>query len=247
MFPLQSFIIAGVLTIASNNNMKSFQQFLIEMAPPTAAQQNDDPFSGNEQLKKLYGAAVAAEHEGAKPKDPFAFDKNLYIRTKAGGGKSTAYGPTQITVSTAKGFMKTQPNLFKSIEGYTKQYVDQGNKFLKADVKDPKYGLGCVGDLCDEKYNNDYQKMSVAIIQGKAKEKGLDLTKPLSDEGLNTFIRSWRGEDEKNDSRYYKRFREAFKGAEVKKTIPPQKPQQPAPKTNQAPQSFSTSQTPPSR
>jgi GH24 family phage-related lysozyme (muramidase) len=30
MFPLQGFIIAGILTIASNNNMKSFQQFLIE-------------------------------------------------------------------------------------------------------------------------------------------------------------------------------------------------------------------------
>ena len=32
MFPLQGFIIAGILTIASNNNMKSFQQFLIEGA-----------------------------------------------------------------------------------------------------------------------------------------------------------------------------------------------------------------------
>lgn len=30
MFPLQGFIITGILTIANNNNMKSFQQFLTE-------------------------------------------------------------------------------------------------------------------------------------------------------------------------------------------------------------------------
>jgi len=240
-------IILSTILIASIIPMKSFKNFLIEMAPPAVAQQNDDPFGGNEQIKKLYGAIVAAEHEGAKPKDPYAFDKNLYIRTKAGGGKSTAYGPTQITVSTAKGFMKTQPNLFKGIEGYSKQYADQGNKFLKANVKDPQYGLGCVGDLCDEKYHKDYQKMSSAVIQGKAKEKKLDLNKPLSDEGLNTFIQYWRGADEKADPRYFNRFREAFKGTEVKKATPPQQPQQPAAKTTQVPKKPSTSQTAPSR
>jgi hypothetical protein len=227
--------------------MKSFKNFLIEMAPPSTQQSNDDPFGGNEQIKKLYGAIVAAEHESAQPKDPYAFDKNLYIRTKAGGGKSSAYGPTQITGSTAKGFMKTQPQLFKGIEGYAKQYGEQGSKFLKSNVKDPKYGLGCVGDLCDEKYHNDYQKLSSAVIQGKAKEKKLDLTKPLSDEGLNTFIQYWRGADEKSDSRYFKKFRESFKGSGVKKESLPQQPQQPLKQTTQAPKKPSTLQNAPSR
>jgi hypothetical protein len=217
--------------------MKTFKEYLTE-SPLGQTQQNDDPFGGNEQIKKLYGAIVAAEHEGAQVKDPFAFDKKLYIRTKAGGGKSTAYGPTQITVSTAKGFQKTQPQLFKGIEDYTSQYVAQGSKMLKANVKDPTYGLGCVGDLCDPKQHKNYQKLSSAVIQGKAKEKKLDLNKPLSDEQLNTFIQYWRGADEKADPRYFKRFREGFKTAGA-----PQQPQQssksttPVPPSNSKPQS----------
>lgn len=216
-------------------SIKSFKTFFVENATlnapveaqPKKEEKVTDPFGGNEQIKKLYGAIVAAEHEGAQPKDPYAFDKNLYIRTKAGGGKSSAYGPTQITASTAKGFQKTQPELFKGIEDYTTQYVQQGSKFLKSPVKDPKYGLGCVGDLCDPKYHTQYQQMSSAIIKGKAKEKKLDLSKPLSDEQLNTFIQYWRGADEKADPRYFKRFRESFKAQPVKKESVPQPPQQP--------------------
>lgn len=221
--------------------MKTFKEYLTE-SPIEQTQQNDDPFGENKQIKNLYGAIVAAEHEGAQVEDPFAFDKKLYIRTKAGGGKSTAYGPAQITVSTAKGFKKTQPELFKDIEDYTNQYVAQGNKMLKADVKDPTYGLGCVGDLCNPQQHTDYQKLSSAIIQGKAKEKNIDLSKPISDQQLNTFIQSWRGVDENADSRYFKRFREAFKKAGA-----PQEPQQSSKPTTPVPQNNSKPQTGPSR
>jgi len=65
--------------------------------------------------------------------------------------------------------------------------------------------------LCDEKQHSNYQKMAAAVIKGKAKEKGIDLTKPLSDQDLSTFVGYWRGADEKADPRYFKAFRESFK------------------------------------
>jgi hypothetical protein len=244
MFPLYAFIITLVLGMA-NNNMLTFKQYLIENAEATTNSKTapvEDPFEGNLQLKSIYRGIVGAEHTAAKVEDPFAFNKNLYIRTKAGGGKSSAYGPVQITASTARGFMKTQPQLFKGIEDYSKQFVTQGTKMLKADIKDPKYGLGCVGDLCDEKHHSNYQKMAVAIIKGKAKEKGLDLTKPLSDQDLSKFVGYWRGADEKTDPRYFKSFREEFKTESV-----PAQPQQLSQQTKKEPESSSTLQTAPSR
>jgi len=244
MFPLYNIIIALVLTMASIN-MKSFKQYLIEdsqITPAPKAPVVEDPFEGNPQLRSIYGGIVGAEHTASNVDDPFAFNKGLYIRTKAGAGKSSAYGPVQITASTAKGFMKTQPNLFKGIEDYSNQFVTQGNRMLKADVKDPKYGLGCVGDLCDEKQHLNYQKMAVAIIKGKAKEKGLDLTKPLSDQDISTFVGYWRGADEKTDPRYFKSFREGFK-----KVSAPAQPPQSSQQTTKEPVSSSTLQTAPSR
>ncbi len=84
--------------------------------------------------------------------------------------------------------------------------------------------------------------MAVAIIKGKAKEKGLDLTKPLSDQDLSKFVGYWRGADEKTDPRYFKSFREGFKTESV-----PAQPQQPSQQTKKEPESSSTLQTAPSR
>jgi hypothetical protein len=208
--------------------MKSFKLFLSE-ENLLQQNQNDDPFENNPQIKSLYGAIVSAEHTGAKIDDPYAFNKDLYIRTKAGGGKSSAYGPVQITGSTAKGFKKTQPELFKNIDDYSNKFITQGSQMLKSNIKDPKYGLGCVGDLCSENEHTNYQKLAAAVIKGKAKEKKIDLSKPLSDQDINTFVTSWRGVDEKADSRYFNEFRKGYaKHSAVKKEEVPQPPQQPS-------------------
>lgn len=192
--------------------MKTFKQFLLEnLDNSTNNTEIDDPFEGNQQLKALYSGFVGAEHTSEKIEDPYAFNPKLFVRTRAGGGASSAYGPVQITASTVKGFMKTQPDLFKTIKPYADQFVEQGTKMLKADDKDTKYGLGCVGDLCDEKHNINYQKMATAVIKGKAKEKGIDISKPLSDKDLNTLVSYWRGATEQQDPRYFKAFRESFK------------------------------------
>lgn len=235
-------IITILLAIASITSMKSFKQYLAESSEKQN-QEEDDPFGGNETVRRLYGAIVSAEHEGEKIEDPYAFNEKLYIRTKAGGGKSTAYGPAQITYSTAKGFLKTQPKLFADNTEYMNSYITQGGRMLKADVKDKKYGLGCVGDLCAPEHHKKYQKMAAGVILGKAKEKKIDLSKDLSDKDLDTFIAYWRGADEKADPRYFKTVRKTYRGNKVKTAMAPQPPQLLSLPTTPAPQNNSIEQT----
>ena len=138
----------------------------------------------NEHVKKLYGALVSAEHRGVV-KDPYQYDPKLAIRTKAGGGSSSAYGPLQITRNTARGYMdKNDP--------YHVSFVNQGTQFLKAKTNDPIHGLGGKGTLSAEEHHDDYQKMAQNVMFGKAKELKIDITKPLNQKELDTFVQHWR-------------------------------------------------------
>lgn len=171
----------------------------------------DDPFGGNDQIRKMYGAIVASEHTASKVKDPFTYDERLYIRTQDKSGKSSAYGPLQIVRNTARGFFRNNPELFKGNEEYAKKFIEQGDKFLKAGKSnDELYGPGCVGDLCGEEHHANYQKLGAAIIRGKAKELKIDLEKPMSEQDTNRFVEYWRGVSEKEDPRYFREFRAAF-------------------------------------
>lgn len=138
----------------------------------------------NDHVKKLYGALVSAEHRG-HVKDPYAYDPNLAIRTKAGKGTSSAYGPLQITRNTAKGYMDSK-------NPYHVAFVDQGSKFLKAKNHDPVHGLGGEGTLSAEEYHDDYQAMAQHVMFGKAKELNIDITKPMNQKQLDTFVQHWR-------------------------------------------------------
>lgn len=138
----------------------------------------------NDHVKRLYGALVSAEHRG-HVKDPYAYDPNLAIRTKAGKGTSSAYGPLQITRNTARGYM--DPN-----NQYHAAFVDQGSKFLKAKTNDPVHGLGGEGTLSGEDYHDDYQSLAQHVMFGKAKELKIDITKPLNQNDLDRFVQHWR-------------------------------------------------------
>jgi hypothetical protein len=156
-------------------------------AKPKVAAPN--PFE-NEHVKRLYGAMVAAEHRGVV-KDPYSYDKKLYVRTrddprrrKKKGEHSTAYGPLQITASTARGFADPKND-------YHTSFVSQGKRFM-AGHSDPVYGYGGHGDLSGEEHHHNYQQMAVHVMKGKAKELKIDITKPLSDTDLARFAQHWR-------------------------------------------------------
>jgi hypothetical protein len=195
--------------VMGDNKNNSSVSFSIPKETKKDDQKTTDAFEGSDILKNLYGSFASAEHRGLHLQNPFAFDKRTFIRT-TGSTKSTAYGPVQITLGTLQGFIKTNPKLFAGNEDFIKQYVDQGLKFKSAKAKDKIYGLGCVGDMCDPKFNENYQKMAVGVIKGKLKEQKIDTTKPLSPEELTKAIRSWRGVSEAEDPVYYKTVRDAY-------------------------------------
>lgn len=192
---------AAQIKNASNQDVPQPEQKIVAVAPTqtpqqqkpqvkqqqkTQVKQEEQPQFAfhNEHVKKLYGALVSAEHRG-NVKDPYAYDSNLAIRTKAGKGTSSAYGPLQITRNTAKGYMDPK-------DPYHVAFVNQGSKFLKAKNEDPVHGLGGEGTLSAEEYHDDYQKLAQHVMFGKAKELGVDITKPMNQKDLDAFVQHWR-------------------------------------------------------
>jgi len=164
-----------------------------------------DPYAhfGGEQNVKLYRAIVGAEHRGTDIGNPLDYNAGQYIRTRDTTGKSTAYGPVQITKSTAAGFMKTQPDLFKGQEDYVNQYVAQGKSMLGNVKAGDPCGPGGCGTLSDEKYHKPYQQMATGVMRGKMRELKIDDTKPMSPQDRERFVQSWRGVSRQQDPKYY--------------------------------------------
>lgn len=165
----------------------------------------EDPYAhfGGEHNMKLYRSLVAGEHRGTDIGNALDYNAGQYIRTKQASGKSTAYGPVQITKSTAAGFLKTQPDLFKGQEEYVNQYVAQGKRMLgNVKVGDPCGPGGC-GTLSDEKYHKPYQQMAVGVMRGKMRELKIDDTKEMSPKDRERFIQYWRNASRQQDPAYY--------------------------------------------
>lgn len=196
--------------------MKSFKQFLIEQNTNT------------DHLRSFYRALVSAEHRGVV-KDPSKFDKNLFIRTKyqPKNNISTAYGPAQITLQTAQDAITRHKSEFdpNTIE-YVNQFIEQGKKMKTSKADDSKYGYGCEGDLCDEKYQEPYESMSTSIIKGKLKDANISYDKPLEGEALTKATERWRGVSEKEDPEYFKIVREKYTSALNAPNQTPQKVEQ---------------------
>ena len=187
-------------------------------APPVAAPTQAvapviDPYAhfGGAHNVKLYQALVAGEHRGTDIGNGLDYDPAQYIRTRDKSGKSTAYGPAQITKSTAAGFLKTQPDLFKGQEDYVKQYVAQGQSMLGNVKEGDPCGPGGCGSLSEEKYHKPYQQMTVGVIRGKQRELKIDDTKPMSAQDRERFIQSWRGASRQEDPGYYAAIDAAYK------------------------------------
>jgi GH24 family phage-related lysozyme (muramidase) len=115
MFPLQGFIIAGILTIASNNNMKSFQQFLIE-----GAQQVQCDING--VCKKLINYESAGNEE-----------KILSVYKDSKGLDTVGHGHL-VTEKSPKIFAELNINP-DVLSGKAKLTPEQANKLLERDVR----------------------------------------------------------------------------------------------------------------
>lgn len=116
-----------------------------------------------------------------------------------GNGKtSTAYGPYQLTKSTAQAILDNKAiHLTKGERNAMKDLIVQGNKMLEAGEQHPVYGLGKNGDLG---INPDFRK---AYDSACKKYVGYLLNKYNGDAVMAT--KAWRfGEDGVNqsDSRY---------------------------------------------
>lgn len=170
-----------------------------------------------EELKKeekppIWSDPVHANYYNALSVAETGGEKNPWIRTR--GPSSTAYGPVQITYSTAKDYYTRHPNLFKGNEEYMQKFLEQGANFKKhMESKDPVYGVGGAGVLGGEEYHEPYQRMSDAIFQGMRKD--LEKTKKLQPGQFDapTMIQRWRGVPREEDQKYYAKVEKQFNAA----------------------------------
>ena len=123
-------------------------------AQPAPVQQTAAYEFSHPSIEKFLGGIAKAEHRGNKNIDHTQYDPRLMIRTKAGGGTSSAYGPYQLTRNLVKGLVKNHPEKFAPIKDFANEFIDQGSSFLRAKTNHPQFGLGQEGTLNGEEHHN---------------------------------------------------------------------------------------------
>ena len=188
--------------------------------PDTTLQDNlvSEQFQNRDMMEKMsqmpvdrmYNALIQAEHRG--PIDNPDYDP--FIRTKATGTGSSAYGPVQMTSGKNSMVMRAleNPALAKEIGlteddiAYAQEFASQGANFLKygggdwknygqegLDAKD-MYEYGGSGNLTSDEDRASYESLAKKFIGFEMKRAGGDIDK---------FIKSWRGRTEDQDKDYY--------------------------------------------
>jgi hypothetical protein len=173
-------------------------------AQPAPVQQTAAYEFSHPSIEKFLGAIAKAEHRGNKNINHTQYDPRLMIRTKAGGGTSSAYGPYQLTRNLVKGLVKNHPEKFAPIKDFANEFIDQGSSFLRAKTNHPQFGLGQEGALSGEEHHNSHMQLGDLAIQGLAKENKINYKDGMSEKEVNRMIRVWRGVDETKDPEYYK-------------------------------------------
>ena len=149
---------------------------------------------------QLYEAIKGAEHQGFLGKKEYS----PWIRTKAKGTGSSAFGPVQLTGG--KGSMMSNVASGYAKIGATPEekdwikntYLPQASNFLKYGGSDmvpgmERYDYGGTGDFSD-KDKLMYENISKKLIQSELDRAGGDTDK---------FIQSWRGKSRGEDPEYY--------------------------------------------
>jgi hypothetical protein len=176
----------------------------VPQTPATTPSEQPQSVFSNPQHEKFYNAVVQAEHRGRKAakmalENPNQHHEDLYIRTY--GKNSTAYGPAQITLGTAKDYFERHPKHFEGNEEYVKNFIDQGEQFKKhlKNPEHPIYGRGGKGVLHGEEHHENYMRMVDGILKGMSKDMKM---KP--DQFNHTAMTTrWRGVPKDNDKIYH--------------------------------------------
>jgi len=206
LLPLLPMVAGGTLLTAAlvgghrqAENKPPEQTATVASTPETQGYQFSHP-----TIEKFLGGIAKAEHRGLENIDHKKHDPRLMIRTGAGKGSSSAYGPYQITRNLARGLVTNDPSLFAPIKDFANAFIAQGSRFLKANNNDPIYGLRGKGTLHGPEYLDDHLQLGDLAIQRLTKEKKINYQDGFTPIELNTMIRTWRGVSEREDPEYYK-------------------------------------------
>jgi GH24 family phage-related lysozyme (muramidase) len=230
MFPLQSFIIAGILTIASNNNMKSFQQFLIE-----GTQQVQCDING--VCKKLINYESAGNEE-----------KILSVYKDSKGLDTVGHGHL-VTEKSPKIFAELNINP-DVLSGKAKLTPEQANKLLERDVRTrlpqvqklvpnfSSYSSELQGEIVSEQFRG---------MLGQSPKAVEKLNKGDYEGAATEYLNAKEYKDSvKNKTGIATRMQNLANAIRTEPERQKKRPQS-SQQTTQAPQSPSTSQTQPSR
>lgn len=140
--------------------------------------------------------------------------RNPWIRTKVSPpGGSTAFGPLQITNTTAQDFFSRYPDHFKGLDSFFKKLDKQGNLFKrygrepKLPGYHPKFDYGGAGIFnSDPNFRWNYLLAQKKILQLMASEN--NITKEID------LIKRWRGAEP--SPQYLQRF---YRGATDNETL----------------------------
>lgn len=167
---------------------------VVEVPQRAQSYNAEQPKQFEPRVTKLYKALAHAETGGLQ---------NRFIRTRAAeAGVSTAYGPAQLTVTTANDFYQRNKHLFNAQQrDYMKRFIEQGEQMKHADSNDSIYGYGGTGTLTSKQDKKLYSQVVRIMLDKMIKDNGGSLDKT---------VRQWRGTD---DKAYFSKVREAFKGA----------------------------------
>lgn len=162
-------------------------------------------------VEKFLSAISKAEHRALKNVNHLTFDPRTAIRTRGGGGSSSAWGSYQLTRNTVADHFKRKPHLFKGNEKFVSSFIDQGTKFLKSENKDSVHGLGAPGTLATPEHHESYLRMADSVARSMFDDIGVNYQDGLGDKELTSAIQRWRGVPEEKDTKYFDIVRGNFK------------------------------------
>lgn len=137
------------------------------------------------EIAKIAAGIVQAEHRGRNPKT-FTYDPRMFIRTRHQPKRgSTAYGPGQITASTARDLLTRAGDL---LTPEARQYIEntflpagklmvQHGGFSKSEKKPkgylPDYDYGGAAGMAAQENFVPYNQMFGAVIERKLQDAGV--------------------------------------------------------------------------